>query len=153
MSRPSAAVARRRRLALVYVPAFTAGALLCTETGTVLNGVWWLGALLMIAATGGVLLDLEPRMTEQPAGTVDQISPFVRRRLVQLPEPVSEQEWLGNDTPQGGDPEYASAFDAASDSLDAAGDALENGNLADAKHHALNLIGRISRLQALDRAS
>jgi hypothetical protein len=114
----------------------------------------------MLAAIGGVLLDLEPRMTEQPAETVfipsvwqDQLKGHAETLAARgIIEPISEQEWLGN-TPQGRDPEFASAFDAASDALDAAGDALENGDLAQAKHHALNLIGRISRLQALDRAA
>jgi hypothetical protein len=127
----------------------------------------------MLAAIGGVLLDLEqPKMTEQPAETVvlptgptapATVSPiflsYGARKALGLDdpsarpvvEPISEQEWLGNDTPQGGDPQFAQAFDAAHDSFDACGEALDNGELAQAKHHALNLIGRISRLQALSR--
>lgn len=147
MRLPRAAAARRRRLAFTYVPAFTVGAILCTAAGPALNGGWTLGALLMLAAIGGVLLDLEPRMTEQPAETV-QLSPWLEHRLV--PEPVSEQEWLGNDTPQGRDPKFAQAFDDAHDSYDACGIALDDGDLAAAKHNALNLVGRITRLQALD---
>jgi hypothetical protein len=161
---PRAAAARRRRLAFTYVPAFTVGGILCTAAGPALNGGWTLGALLMIAAAGGVLLDLEPRMTEQPAERVvlptgptapATVSPILKRATALLAPPVAEQVWLGNindvsiDTPQGSDPEFAQAFDSAHDAFDACGDALDNGDLVAAKRNALNLVGRISKLQAL----
>jgi hypothetical protein len=111
----------------------------------------------MLAAIGGVLLDLErPKMTEQPAEPVFMSFAQMKAHTenlghTALAEPVSEQEWLGNDTPQGGDNEFAEAFAAASDSLALVEDAIARGHLGTAKHHALNLVGRISRLQALSR--
>ncbi|WP_422934960.1 hypothetical protein [Sinomonas sp. P47F7] len=70
--------------------------------------------------------------------------------LLTFPEVISEQQWLGNDTPQGRDLAYAAAFDDASDTYDAVGDALENGNLATAHQNAERLVRQIARMQTLE---
>lgn len=58
MSRPSARVGRNRRRAFLYVPLLVLGALLVL-TGNLVDGRYLLGAVLLIAAAGGFILDDE----------------------------------------------------------------------------------------------
>ncbi|MEA5454493.1 hypothetical protein SPF06_07145 [Sinomonas sp. JGH33] len=153
MSSPSRAIARRRRLAFVYTPVFTLGAFVVIAAAGTLNGAWAFGAFLMAAAVVGVALDLErPTVNEKPAQPtkVDVFdlgtgrNPEADAALLPFPEERFD------DTPQGGDAEFAAASDAAHDAYDAVGDALENGELDRAAHHARFLLARIRHLQTLD---
>ncbi|MDQ4502162.1 hypothetical protein [Sinomonas sp. ASV322] len=153
MSAESRAAARRRRLALVYVPVFAVGAFIAIAAAETLDGAWTFGAFLMAAAVAGVALDLEkPTVNEkqdQPTA-VDVFDlatgrhPEADAALLPFPETPLD------DTPQGGDAEYAAAFDAVHDAYDAAGDALENGELDRAAHHARFLLAHIRHLKTLD---
>lgn len=56
MSRPSARVGRNRRRAFLYVPLLALGVLMVL-TSTPLNGLYVLGALVLLLAAGGFILE------------------------------------------------------------------------------------------------
>lgn len=61
MRPPSVRVGRNRRRTFVYVPALVIGAALFLLAMPLLNGAALLGALLLVAGTGGFVLEVDGR--------------------------------------------------------------------------------------------
>ena len=59
MRAPSVRVGRNRRRTFVYVPALVIGAALFLLAMPLLNGIAVLGALLLVAGTGGFVLEVD----------------------------------------------------------------------------------------------